>query len=604
MADPIFISTAGAVASPEELVRAATAGGVSPRAVHQARYLDFAEKIVRTALAWQDHKTGCIIDPYVHRETPTATARYTGALGALMLQGKCRDLAESCTRAMESVLRELDAAEVNYCEFLVKESLFAFMALRDKGDVQNCKRWGKVYSAFDPEKSYGRTRSTTPDVEQRQNFVTFALAGEAMKKNCRLADNKDFFSTYLEEQLARFDKLGMYRDPGAPMVYDITARMNLEITQYFTEGNDPLIDSLRSKLRSGALCSLLYQSPTGEMPFGGRSNQQNFVEASFALVCELEARRWKAEGDLFMAGVFRRAAARAVNCVEPFLECSPIRFNKNFFPPETQHGRQLHYGFYGAYTLLIASQLALASFFADETIPFAETTPAESGSFLWRTTDQFHKVFAAAGGSHLEIELFNEGEYDAVGWGRWHVAGAPAELALSTPVPAVQKFVSVVPASGSLNFGPGRADEGFVSDLVPEEPSLIQLHDAEVKEGEVVFTVDWQFKAGIISEKIRLTQDSAEIEAVDRSGAAVTYHVPMILTDGRTWSVIRDTDEGFELFYKGYSFSISGNGAEKIRESRIAPSRNGLYVPALFNSKNNTVRITLDISQKEIPDDI
>ena len=187
MADPIFISTAGAVASPEELVRAATAGGVSSCAVPQARYLDFAEKIVRTAFAWQDQKAGCIIDPYVHRETPTATARYTGALGALMLQGKCRDLAESCTRAMESVLRELDAAEVNYCEFLVKESLFAFMALGDKGDVQNCKRWGKVYSAFDPEKSYGRTRSTTPDVEQRQNFVTFALAGEAMKKNCRLA---------------------------------------------------------------------------------------------------------------------------------------------------------------------------------------------------------------------------------------------------------------------------------------------------------------------------------------------------------------------------------------------------------------------------------
>ena len=93
-----------------------------------------------------------------------------------------------------------------------------------------------------------------------------------------------------------------------------------------------------------------------------------------------------------------------------------------------------------------------------------------------------------------------------------------------------------------------------------------------------------------------MTRDSAEIEAVDRSGAAVSYHVPMILTDGRTWSVIRETDDGFELFYKGYSFSISGNGAEKIRESRISASRNGLYVPILFNSKNNTVRITLNIS--------
>ena len=199
MAAPIFISTAGAVASPEELVRAATAGGVSPCAVPQARYLDFAEKIVRTAFSWQDQKTGSIIDPYVLRETPTATARYTGALGALMLQGRCLDLVESCTKAMESVLKELETAAVNYCEFLVKESLFAFMALKDKGNVQNCQRWERVYSVFDSEKSYGRTRTTTPDVEQRQNFVTFALAGEAMKKYLRLADNKLFFNTYLEE---------------------------------------------------------------------------------------------------------------------------------------------------------------------------------------------------------------------------------------------------------------------------------------------------------------------------------------------------------------------------------------------------------------------
>jgi len=379
------------------------------------------------------------------------------------------------------------------------------------------------------------------------------------------------------------------------MVYDITARMNLELAAFYADWPLPCLEELRGKLWSGAMCALLYQSPSGEMPFGGRSNQQNFVEASFALICEAEARRFKAEEDMLMASVLRRAAARAVHSVTPYLTSDPIHFNKNRFPPETQHGRQLSYGYYGAYTLLIASQLAVAGLLADRTIPFAATTPAETGTFFWTTTDAFHKLFADVQGSHLELELCCEGDHDAVGWGRWHVPGAPPELPLSTPVPARQTFVSVVPASGSLTFGPG-TEEGFASDL-PLKPGECRPRLAAVTSDAVEFVIDWPFPAGAVSEKIRLMPAEAEVEAVNHAGKEICYRVPLLLTDGESQSVVRETGTGFELLYKGWIFAVSGEGAARSRENRTAANRNGLYAPALFNSNAGVIKLHLSVKK-------
>ena len=264
MPRPFFLSARGEAASPEALVRAVVESRTADTPeVPEAPYLDLAEKIVRTALVWQDRETGRIIDPFVHRETPTATARCVGALGALMLQGRCHDLADSCAGALDAVLDDLESCATNHGEFLVKESLFAFIALESKAAPERRRRWEHVFSSCDPERAYAKSRSNTPDAEKRQNFVTFALAGEAMKKHLHLADNEAFFQTYLEEQLGRFDTLGMYRDPGAPMVYDITARMNLELAAFYADWPLPCLEELRKKLRSGAMCALLYQSPSG-----------------------------------------------------------------------------------------------------------------------------------------------------------------------------------------------------------------------------------------------------------------------------------------------------------------------------------------------------
>ena len=600
MKHPVFISDQGSFSTPEELVRSLIAQKPAKPLpeVPKAKYLDLAEHIVRTGSAWQDQTTGEIIDPYEHRETPTVTARYIGALGALMQQGRCLDLMDTAVKAMEPVMAQLLGAQTSYGEFLVKESLMTYIALQDKVDPALIKRWHDMYASYDPEVTYGRTRTRLPDLEQRQNYITFALAGEAMKKHLGIVDHRDFVYSYLDEQFERFDELGMYRDPHAPIVYDITPRMNLELAQYFTTYEEPYGSKLSGILRNGAMCSLLYQSSLGEMPFGGRSNQQNFVEASFAIICELEARKFKAMGDIYMAGVFRRAAARAVNSIESYLLQTPVNFNKNRFPAAAQHGRQRDYGFYGAYTLLIASQLAIASLVADDSIPFADVTPSECGTYLWTTTDTFHKVFAYINGSHIEIELKPNRGYDAVGWGRWHIAGFPSELVLSTPVTAHPSLILVIKPQEALAIGPGCAEDGcFVADMIIEDPSECCFRDPVVNSDYVEFAVDWPSKVGKISEKIRLTEKSASVEACSNCSSPISYRVPMIMTNGDTWGVSRATENGFDVEYRNCRFSITSDAAEKIEERWVAGNRNALYKTARFNSATNSVKVDLKVEK-------
>ena len=597
MPKPLFISDQGSFSTPEELVRSLIAQKPAKPLpeVPKAKYLDLAEHIVRVGSAWQNEE-GRIIDPFVHEETPMATCRYLGALGALMQQGRCLDMIDSAVKGMEPVLQEIVGGKTTYGEFHVKESLMVYIALQDKVDPALLKHWRDMYVCYDPETTYGRTTSRGTPLEERQNFLTFSLVGEAMKKHLGIIDNRKFVDTYLAEQLDRFDELGMYRDPHSPMTYDITPRMNMEIAEVFTEYDEPYKSRLRSLLRSGAMCGLLYQSGCGEMPFGGRSNQQNFVEASFAVICELEARKFKALGDIYMAGVFRRAAARAVNSIESYLVCDPVFFNKNRFPQATQYGRQRNYGFYGAYTLLIASQLAIASLMADDTIPFADTTPAESGAFLWTTSDVFHKVFASINGSHIEIELYNDCHYDAVGWGRWHVKGIPPELTVSTPSPDHLAFISVIPAAESLAFGAGTAEEGFTADLPITGPGQANVRDVVATADYVELVIDWPFAAGVVSEKIRLMADSAEVEAVNSSGKPVAYRVPLLLTDGESWSITKAVENGFEVSYKGCKFIVSSD-SEKVHEKWVGSSRNALYTPARFNSATNSIKVSLKVTK-------
>ncbi|MFA6715334.1 MAG: hypothetical protein WCS27_08145 [Victivallaceae bacterium] len=583
----------------EEKVRQALKG-TGPRGqttpAATSRYLDLAEHIVNEAVNWQD-ESGRIIDPYEKKETNTVTARYVGALGLLMLQGRSRHLADSCARALTPALEDLFLRKTEWGEFIVKEACMAYAALKDEVSPELARHWKHLLADYDPETAYGRTYTNCPE-SNLQNYCTFAVAGEALKQKLELADNSKFIARYIRQQSTFFDKNGMYNDPHSPMTYDMVSRMNLSLALwagYRGKG----FEALDETLKLGGMAQLLYQSPTGECPFGGRSNQQNFNEATFALICEFEAARWAGKGDLLMAGAFKRAASLAVNSIEKYLCETPIYFTKNLFPSETQHGRQKGYGFYGAYSLLIASQLGFASLLADRNIKESKC-PAECGGYIFTTEDSFHKVFAACGGYHIEIDSNANLTYDASGLGRVHKAGFPAELALSAPITATPGFLTAIPpAPANIAIGPGW-NRIWLADLNGD-----RLHATckvlEENENRIRFKIDYDCDSGRVSELYDVSREGVEIEAIQVQNQALEFRIPLLKTNGRDSSEIKLCEHGFEVHFQGFIYHAEclTPDAKISIEDFEAPNRNAIYKTGRFSVPGNRMLIRLSLSLKD-----
>ncbi len=392
----------------------------------------------------------------------------------------------------------------------------------------------------------------------------------------------------------------MYHDPANPMTYDAVARMNLSLFMFF--GYDgPQRAALAEMLRRGALTMLLTMSTTGECPYGGRSNQQNFNEATAALLFEYEAARLKRSGDVEQAGVFKRAARFAALSVRRWLDLRPVSFTKNEFPSATQHGRQKGYGFYGVYSLLIASQLGLARLVSDPRVE-ERPVPWERSAYVIRLDDDFHKVFASAGEYHLEIDTRADHHYDATGLGRLHRAGVPTETALSTSIVPQPEFLVATPAAPrAVAIGPGWESGGgrvqWLSDLSAEIAG-VGVKVLDEKPDRVKFRIDTALDgtARGVAETYQLDGQGLTVEWEVRSGAngpgGLRVQVPLIQTDGRHESRVKTGKNAFDVEYQSHTYKVAcltpGN-IDTVLETFTAPNRNGVYRVGVFSAPGRTL---------------
>lgn len=592
------------------LSRGTVARDWQPTGFSRQLYVELSEPIVRQAVAWQDGD-GRIIDPYEPNDTtgfPSfAAARFVGALGFLISAGRCLDLVEVCARSLDMTCCDLFHAHeqpVRGAEFYPKELMRGYVALQDKVDRSRVDRWKELLGGYDPEQNYAQVLSKRK-AEDLHNFTTFALAGEGCKAKYGIADNRDFIERHLETQRPRFTEFGMYRDPNDPMTYDYTSRMNLSLLLFwgYDGHHHPFIDEM---LRRGGLTSLLYLSPTGEAPFGGRSNQFHFNEGTIALTCEYEARRHKALGDLRLAGAFKRAARLAVLSTRRWLERSPIRYLKNGFPPELQHGRQPSYGFYGIYSLLIASQFGFAHLIADDTIEECPA-PFEIGGYVLHLPEAFHKVFATCQEYHVEIDTQADHAYDATGLGRIHRVGAPTELGLSMPVTSRPNYlVSVGPARRSVAIGPGWQDrEGHTYWLADLSREICQA-DVDVQresQADTEFQVVYRGElpgCESVTEHYRVDSSGVTItDTVSGSIAGLLAQVPLLHTDGIHRVDLDTIQSGCVMTYQGWRCTVEclyPSDSEFFVERFLAPNRNGIYWVGGFRARENRVVYRISIA--------
>ncbi len=402
-------------------------------------------------------------------------------------------------------------------------------------------------------------------------------------------------------QLAHFSELGMYRDPNDPFTYDMTTR--LQIAAAFETGfQSPLREQYDDLLRRGALAQLLYVSPAGYAPFGGRSNQMHLQEAILAALCELEARRYK-QVDPRLAGAFKRQARRCGIAIERWITgMTPMRHVKNGFDLSLRHGCE-DYAKWSVYSLFAASCLGLAWTFADEAIE-ESPAPSEIGGYVLELWPAFHKVFANCGGTQLEIDTVADPHYDATGLGRFHRDGVPLELGLSLPFAAHPNYCvrpELLPES-DLAIGPGWSDGSWV-DLATLHDGLevaCETHRADT--AEVDLSVRWLHgPTGVkVTQRYALTAGQVAImaEVTRRDGRPVDemrFTVPLLVTDGATCTGIA-CDGGMAtatVRHPNGTYRVSFEPGVSVSMGRDIANRNGIYRPLVARKQGNTMQMTL-----------
>ncbi|ULL16142.1 hypothetical protein DVH26_17795 [Paenibacillus sp. H1-7] len=402
-------------------------------------YLDFAEARLRQFADCID-ESAAVIDPYDGKERQFVTSSFALTGAVLLAAGRCAEIEDKVLATMDRATLALQCRSVpdSHEDFTTHMLMQALRLLGDRNQASGrVAEWRERLAAIDPEYTYTQVERNMP-LRHVRNWATYAMLGEQMRIRDGLAESVGFIDKYISAQLPRFTPEGLYRDPNLPAAYDLAARDNL--AGLLDEGYaGPAALLLEKLLRRGALTMLFTQSVTGEVSCGGRSNQFLWNELTFAHICEREAVHYKAAGDLHLAGVFKRAARRAMDSLRRWADMTEVRPVKNRFPPGSRAGYEL-YAFDANY-LLYAGKIAASCYMhADDDI-LERPAPCDLGSYVL-SLPSFHRIYATAspaqGGYHLCIDTAAQMGQDATGLVRLHRSGVPGETALSAGIPGAQ----------------------------------------------------------------------------------------------------------------------------------------------------------------------
>lgn len=584
----------------------------------RAWYLDAMETIVREAIPWVDDRGG-VIDPYMKKEFAQTTPRFVASAAILLSFGRLADERERLFTSMTYCCEKLASgnARTESPDFWMRELATAFMALATAADAAHLQRWRRALSRVDPEKTYTQVSPDGNTLCQLNNWAVYSSAGESLRQAAGLSPEpgilwgNGFFEKYMAAQMVHFTEYGMYRDPGDPITYDITTR--LQIASALAFGYDGMLRSdLEELLRRAGLTMLLFASPEGFVPYGGRSSQFNFQEAILCALSELEARRYKTS-DPALAGAFKRQAHLSGSAIRRWmLDSVPLRHIKNGFDPALSHGIDA-YGKYSVYTLLTSSFLGLAALYADDSIP-EQPAPAEIGGFVLELEPAFHKVFATCGGTQIEIDTAADPTYDSTGLGRFLVAGVPLELGLAMPFtrPAIkwgQPAITMSPGTAQpcepVAIGPAWKSGGQWVSLAALAESL--THTTRVIRAgrdSVEFEISYAWAATMIVEHYTLQAGKLAIRtrvAVEgKPVAAIRFIVPLLVTDGQARAAIHGSaHDAVRLAYLGYSYEVRYDpSVTAVLEAAEYANRNGVYRSLVLDAPAGEIGVTLELKAR------
>ena len=502
--------------------------------------------------------------------------RLTVNIGVLIAHGRRTDLLPLFREMMEFCCYYIPRVKAAN-DFSVREVVCCILELEkahvvDEADIA---RWRGYLATIEPTSCYDRfATSPTQDI---RNWALFTGVSEYFRQMIGLCDSTDFIDLQLASQLQFMDENSMYMDHMGtdvhqPVMYDIVPRVLFSLLLHFGYRGVHYA-AIDEHLRRAGLRTLEMQSVTGEMAFGGRSNQFLHNEAWCAATFEFEACRYARMGDLETAARFKAAVARAIDNVKVWLNKDPVYHIKNRFPTESGYGCE-KYAYFDKYMITASSLLYAAYLMCDESIPTGETDVQPT--VAWQTSYHFHKLFLRHGDYFAEYDTNADPHYDAGGLGRIHRRGAPSAICLSVPCPENPNYRigGETPISMSLCAGIG-LEGGFryaCEDGVSHE--VVQCEqDAAGARAEIRCRFDdgKEVHAGCAIDDTGVT-----LTARSEANLPVCHTLTALCFDGAAVPVIRANENTLEIVYEGYVCRYVTDGV--LRDTgRIAYNRNGHY---------------------------
>lgn len=498
--------------------------------------------------------------------------RLTVNIGVLICHGYRQDLIPLFIEMMDFCCEQIPRVKAAN-DFSVREIVFCIMELQKYGRfTKEIEHWKSELLKIDPTRCYDKFASEPDQVIG--NWALFTAVSEYARAILLDIDNSDFVELQIENQLHRLDENGMYmdnihHDAHQPIVYDLVPRYLFTLLIHFGYKGKHF-ERIDRVLRETALLTLKMQSVTGEIAFGGRSNQFVHNEPMLGIIFEFEAARYAREGDFETAGRFKAAIARAIEITEYWLTKDPISHIKNRFPTDTRYGCE-KYAYFDKYMITTASHLFSAYLVCDESIQMGDFVNRDD---CFMTSRHFHKLFMRSGGYFLEFDTDADPHYDSSGLGRVHRYGAPSPICLSLPCTDTPKYMLCNENKLRASLCPGVIMDGE------------ELFACE--SGEAIEVISYsremarlKYPLGIMAD-YNISENGVHVHVT--GDGKILHMLPAFSFDGESETQISICNNILEVAYEGWMCRYTASG--EIRDlGKTARNRNGFY--KLFCAEGN-----------------
>ncbi len=549
----------------------------------KTKYLDLMERAL-SAYSLSD------IDRYFDSVKETGLtehgfARLTANIGRLIARGRREDLYDRFLLMMDFCSDHVSKDKAAN-DFTVFELIECLEKITVSGKVPK-GRIALWEENFKKQMIYDKAAKSPEDI--RHNWALFAALSEYIRMHDGLCPmDMEYIDIQLATQVRNINEVGMYKDPHCPMVYDLVPRMLFSaLLHYGYDGKyKEIIDN---SLKNAGLLTLRMQSPTGEIPYGGRSNQFYYNEAVMAAIFEFEAARYMREGNTALAEEFKRGAYEALGVMKSAFYAETLRHIKNRFPRKSGYGCEA-YAYFDKYMITAASFLNMAMLFCDESI---ETPDArEKSPDILTLGSDFHKTFLSAEEYFAEIDMLADPHYDASGLGRIHRRGAPSEICISCPASAETELKFPEDKKADLAISAGIVIDGSPIFKTQGEYKLLSSK-ADEKTAFASFAAEIDGK-GLTFDC--LVEDGGVTVRVCGEGE-VAISLPMFMFNGENHSEISVGENSASVEYNGYICTYTANG--KICDTgALSCNRNGYY-KTVYAKAETQVSVKIEINKKQ-----